>query len=171
MLIFQHTGNNSPLVFAEHTNIEDLVSGTDALLDDTFTTGVTQDTTTTESLPPRRGHPGAHHETREMYHTGLKLRQSINALPSLDLPWPVRADSLTIENCLESVPAELINFIAVVVGATDEPVSSKVIDLPPSIKTKILPICQDIVILHSQGRKQTPKPSHCIDRSTRFHWL
>ncbi|PIK62843.1 hypothetical protein BSL78_00177 [Apostichopus japonicus] len=59
---------------------------------------------------------------RDCYSTALDLKEEImQAMKKTNLPWPPTSDDLTLDAARKIVPTKLYNFIAWIVGVSDEP--------------------------------------------------
>ncbi|XP_061913285.1 uncharacterized protein LOC133656293 isoform X2 [Entelurus aequoreus] len=104
--------------------------------------------------------------TRTLYSAGLILKRLLSDSPGMKCPWPPTAEDLNVSEAKSVVPVELYNFIAWIIGATEEPTLACYVDVPDDVNLKVISLCQDIVYLASKGRKQTPK-SLCLGLTVR----
>ena len=103
---------------------------------------------------------------RIIYNAGMFLKAEVNESPGLLCPWPPLASDLGLSAVKGLVPVALYNFLAWVVGASDEPAIEDFVRLPEDVELKIFSLCQDIILLASKGKKQTPK-SLCLGMTIR----
>lgn len=94
---------------------------------------------------------------KTLFYSALTVKTAIENAPCLAGSWPLTAEELTFEAAEKMVPKELYNFLAWVIGVSDEPEIDKYVNVPDNIKRKLLSISQDIIYLASNGKKQTPK--------------
>ena len=57
----------------------------------------------------------------------------------------------------DMIPMELFNFLAWLIGASDDPTLNQHVHVSDGLKRKIISISQDILYLSSNGKMQTPK--------------
>ena len=99
-------------------------------------------------------------ETTELVHTALNFRAQMDHQSTEPaLTWPPTALDMSLEKAADMVPNDMFNFIAVAIKSCDripDPSSDK-LPLTSADNFKTLSICQDIVALHSKGKKLTPK--------------
>ncbi|XP_028413442.1 uncharacterized protein LOC114536305 [Dendronephthya gigantea] len=96
-------------------------------------------------------------ELQILYNATLILRQKVQDIPKLNLPWPPLASDLTIDNVRKVVPYELFNVLAWTCGFSSEPTLSKYVPIEGKNSSKLTSIVQDLVNLASGGRNLTPK--------------
>ena len=60
-------------------------------------------------------------ELQILYNAALILRQKVQEIPKLNLPWPPLASDLTMDNVRKVVPCELFNVLAWICGFSSEP--------------------------------------------------
>lgn len=94
---------------------------------------------------------------KEFYDVAMGLKNAIKGAPGMDSSWPPSAVDLSTDQVLKMVPIVLFNFIAWTLGFSDYPEMSSRLELEDSHMTKVLSICQDMLYIASNGRKQTPK--------------
>ena len=89
--------------------------------------------------------------------TALHLRNHIKDIDT-PTPWPPTAEHLTLRSAEAVVPAKLYNFLAWVIGASDDPNMDNKVDVKKSsTHRKLLSISQDVISLASSGHKLMPK--------------
>lgn len=91
-----------------------------------------------------------------LYKASLILKNLMAESPSLRGTWPPTAEELDKNAVKEMVPVLLFNFLAWCMGSEDLTVNDFV-KVDKNLESKLLSICQDIMFVHSKGRKQTPK--------------
>ena len=64
---------------------------------------------------------------------------------------------MTGENVRKIVTSPLFNFIAWVLGYSNEPEECEYVDLDEELTVKVFSICQDLIYNSSRGKFQTPK--------------
>ena len=94
---------------------------------------------------------------RDQFHCALALRHVIQSVRSKPLPWPPKAKDLSHDTAEKIVPEKLFNFIAWMVGMSDEPEEEKRLKLTAGESRRVLNIAQDMIYLASKGRKPMPK--------------
>lgn len=94
---------------------------------------------------------------KEYYDVAMALQNAIREAQAMDSSWPPLSVDLSTTQVLKMVPIVLFNFIAWILGFSDCPEMSSHVKLEDPRKTKVLSICQDILYIASNGRKQTPK--------------
>ena len=92
-----------------------------------------------------------------LYTTSMTLRNLVQDVPPFSSKWPPDVSEITIENALEIVPVELFNFMARILGFSEEPCLDKRLPLSEESRVKVLSLCQDIIYISSKGKMQTPK--------------
>ena len=85
------------------------------------------------------------------------LREKVQEIPKLNLPWPPLAYDLTMDNVRKVVPCELFNMLAWTCGFSSEPTLSEYVPIEGKSSTKLTSIAQDLVNLASGGRNSTAK--------------
>jgi hypothetical protein len=95
---------------------------------------------------------------KELYAVALGLKENIrSASASWYEQWPPLASDITGENVRKIVTPRLFNFIAWVLGYSDEPEECEYVDLDEELVVKVFSICQDLIYNSSRGKFQTPK--------------
>ena len=64
-----------------------------------------------------------------LYTTSMTLQNLVQDVPPFSSKWPPDVSEITIENALEIVPVELFNFMAWILGFSEEPCLYKHIPL------------------------------------------
>jgi hypothetical protein len=105
-------------------------------------------------------------KTRILYNAGVIVKNAIKQCPGMNTPWPPTSTDLNCDSAAAVVPVELYNFLAWCVGASDEPCHDCFVETESDSRNKLISICQDVVYLASNGRKQTPK-SLCLGLTVR----
>ena len=98
----------------------------------------------------------------------MALQNAIKAAQAMDSSWSPLSVDLSTTQVLKMVLIVLFNFIAWILGFSDYPEMSLHLKLEDPHKTKVLSICQDILYIASNGRKQTPK-SLALRMAVRLH--
>lgn len=96
----------------------------------------------------------------ELFHAALKIRSYIHKKNAeAHIPWPPSASDLDLEKCKNMIPTSLYNFIAILVGAVEEPtdMSAKYIIADHQLCKRVTSISQDLMYLESKGANPTPK--------------
>ncbi len=95
---------------------------------------------------------------KELYAVALGLKENIrSSCASWYDQWPPLASDITGENVRKIVNPCLFNFIAWVLGYSDEPEECEYVDLDEELAVKVFSICQDLIYNSSRGKFQTPK--------------
>ena len=93
-----------------------------------------------------------------MYVVALALRQNIREYPSSWYKnWPPLASDITGESVRKVVSPLLYNFVAWLLGYSEEPQDSSYVEMDEEYAVKVYSICQDLVYNGNKGRTQTPK--------------
>jgi hypothetical protein len=71
--------------------------------------------------------------------------------------WPPLASDITSESVKKTVSPILYNFVAWLLGYSNDPAESEYVDVDEKLTVKAFSICQDIVYNSSRGKTQTPK--------------
>ena len=94
----------------------------------------------------------------EMYTVGLTLRNNLhNCTSAWYKNWPPHASDITGENIRKLVSPLLFNFMAWMLGFSDDPEVEDYIELEEQITSKIFSLCQDLLYISNKGKVQTPK--------------
>ena len=95
---------------------------------------------------------------RDLYLVALELRENINKKSaSWFNHWPPLACDITGDSVRKVVPPLLFNFIAWILGYSDEPEETRYVDMDEKLAIKVFSICQDLIYNKSKGKSQTPK--------------
>ena len=95
---------------------------------------------------------------QEMYAVSLKLRNNLRDYSSSWYEnWPPFASDINVDNVKKLVSPLLFNFMAWLLGFSDDPESTGYIALDEKTTAKIFSLCQDMVYVASKGKVQTPK--------------
>ena len=95
---------------------------------------------------------------KELYAVALGLKENIrSASVSWYEQWPPLASDITDENVRKIVNPRLFNFIAWLLGYSDEPEECEYVDLDNELAVKVFSICQDLIYNSKKGKFQTPK--------------
>ncbi|XP_071821662.1 uncharacterized protein [Apostichopus japonicus] len=149
----------SEMVYIETLSTEEIVPGVMGSESDTTTT----DTDTTDhekEVPPKRQRHGSGYQTRpnemsslrDRYSTALDLKKEmLQGTASTNLPWPPTSTDLSIFAARSMVPTKLYNFLAWVVGISDEPDDKEKVKTTDAEDRHILAIAQDIMYLATKG--------------------
>ena len=159
----------SEIVYVDALATEDLVPGIVGSEEDTDTTSTDTDTLSgDERVDPEplqkqqkdnngRWKPVTSLASlRDRYATAQDLKDDIMQTRS-NLPWPPTSSDLTLESARSMVSAKLYNFLAWVVGVSDDPEGEKKVEIGAAEDRRILTICQDIIYLATKGREMMPK--------------
>ena len=108
------------------------------------------------------GHANMHANKRaslkELYTVGMTLKSDLQDQTSTWYEnWPPLASDITGENVKKMVPLRLFNFMAWLLGFSDDPEDAEYIALEDKTTAKILSLCQDLVYVANKGKVQTPK--------------
>jgi hypothetical protein len=96
--------------------------------------------------------------SQQMFHAGMEIRKLLNESKGIDSGWPPDSHDLTMELATASIPPKLFNFVALILGYSNEPDMDVRVQLEDSAKIcKVVSICQDLVYAESKGKKQTHK--------------
>ena len=151
--------NMSDIVFSKQLCTEDIAPG---LADD--------DSTSTESSTDEEGDckqpaewKNPQQEPRHtsdflhvLYNAALMLKSELDK-PSSSIPWPPSSDDLTLEKSKALIPPPLFNFLAWVVGASDDAEEARFVKTPESKERRLLSIAQDIMFVKNSKK---PMPKH-----------
>ena len=97
-----------------------------------------------------------HMEACQVFNVAMKMRGILRDTKGVG-DWPPDASDLSLVNALQSIPHQLFNFIAWIVGFSDEPDLKHKVSLPHDQCCKVASICQDLIYAEAKGRKQTHK--------------
>ena len=88
--------------------------------------------------------------TTTAYYTQLMLRNSIQDHP-YDMPWPLTSSFINLESFEDAVPDEILQFVSSLLQ------SRAGMPLVHSDKVRVSSICQDLLMLVSTGKLNSPK--------------
>ena len=95
---------------------------------------------------------------RDYYMIALELREHIRDYASpWYKDWPPLASDITGDSVKKVVSPLLFNFMAWILGYSDDPEDSQYVNMDENHNVKLFSICQDIVYNSSKGKTQTPK--------------
>lgn len=103
-------------------------------------------------------HPNVdkHNVFTQLYHCARELCNTLHSIQGLS-GWPPSAGSLTLAECKNIIPAELLNFLTWCTGLDEDFTTDCVNVENDDYMRKIISIAQDIIALSSRGRKLMPK--------------
>ena len=94
-------------------------------------------------------------ELKDLYVAALALRQNIREYCSLWYKnWPPLTSDITQESVRKVVSPLLYNFVAWLLGISEEPQDSSYVDMGEEYAVKVYSLCQDLVYNGSKGRTQ-----------------
>lgn len=153
---FSKTMNKGTLVYSDNVvpgdvadDVMDLNCDTEEESDDEHTEEETEETHS--SCEMHRC------SSQQLFHAGMEIRKLLNESKGIDSGWPPDSHDLTIELATASIPPKLFNFVALILGYSNEPAMDVRVQLEDSERCKVVSICQDLVYGESKGRKQTHK--------------
>lgn len=96
---------------------------------------------------------------QEIYNVALTLRNELESKKPVNWygTWPPVASDITMDSVKKLVSPILFNFIAWLLGFSDEPEQTDYVQIHQKEALKIFSICQDLVNVFSRGKLQTPK--------------
>ena len=95
---------------------------------------------------------------KELYAVALGQKENIRSSSvSWYEQWPPLASDITDENVRKIVNPHLFNFIAWLLGYSDEPEECEYFDLDNELAVKVFSICQDLIYNSKKGKFQTSK--------------
>ena len=93
-----------------------------------------------------------------MYTVDLTLRNNlIYRTSNCYKNWPPHASDITGENIRKLASPLLFNFMAWILGFSDDPEDADYIELDEQTTSKIFSLCQDLVYISNKRKVQTPK--------------
>ncbi|XP_071847519.1 uncharacterized protein [Apostichopus japonicus] len=92
----------------------------------------------------------------DMYFTARQLRIAVQEV-HVDTAWPQTGQDLTLAIARNLVPVQLYNFLAWLIGASEEPSESERVAVSEQHDRRILSMAQDIIYNSSGGKKSMPK--------------
>ena len=95
-------------------------------------------------------------EARQVFNVAMEVRGILRDAKGV-ADWSPNATDLCLVNALQSIPHQLFNFIAWIVGFSDEPELQHKVNIPHDQCCKVASICQDLIHAEAKGRKQTHK--------------
>lgn len=146
------------IVYVNDISMSSLIEEKTILHEETQTT-TTSETDSSENSTGMPSQTGVHADPNpllNMYMTAMDLRNTIKQEES-SLLWPPTAETLTLQEAERTVPNILYNFLAWIVGASEDLHPEKIVDISAPVHRKLLSISQDIISLASNGRTLTPK--------------
>ncbi|KAJ8050302.1 hypothetical protein HOLleu_03448 [Holothuria leucospilota] len=94
---------------------------------------------------------------RDLYMSAQNLKAAVNQRNFEPMEWPPTAAALNLASAEHIVPSKLYNFLAWVIGASEEPVIHSKVKVDDSVHHKLLSVSQDIMQLAVKGKKLMPK--------------
>ena len=88
-------------------------------------------------------------ELQILYNSATILREKVQEIPKLNLPWPPLASDLTMDNVQKAVSCELYDTLAWTCGFSSEPTLSEYVPIEGKNNTKLTSI-EDWYPLHSR---------------------
>ena len=95
-------------------------------------------------------------EACQMFNNAMEIRRILRDAKGV-ADWPPDSSDLNLVNSLQSIPHQLFNFIAWIVGFSDEPELQHKVSIPHDQCCKVASICPDLIYAEAKGRKQTHK--------------
>ena len=93
-----------------------------------------------------------------MYTVDLTLRNNfLYCTSNCYKNWPPHASDITGENIRKLASPLLFNFMAWILGFSDDPEDADYIELDEQTTSKIFSLCQDLVYISNKSKVQTPK--------------
>ena len=93
-----------------------------------------------------------------MYTVDLTLRNNfLYCTSNCYKHWPPHASDITGENIRKLASPLLFNFMAWILGFSDDPEDADYIELDEQTTSKIFSLCQDLVYISNKRKVQTPK--------------
>ncbi|XP_011669889.2 uncharacterized protein LOC105440948 [Strongylocentrotus purpuratus] len=100
--------------------------------------------------------PSAHKlHVGDMYFTARSLREECMAVDASQT-WPPTGRDLSLNVARDKVPVRIYNFIAWMIGASDEPVGDRRVNVLDHFDRRILSLAQDIICATKQAKKHLP---------------
>ena len=95
---------------------------------------------------------------KELYNSACTLRNILrSATEAWYENWPPLSSEITGESVTRLVSPCLFNFVAWLVGFSEDPEASEYVEVSEKQAVKVFSICQDLITVSSQGKIQTPK--------------
>ena len=79
-------------------------------------------------------------ELQILYNAPMILREKVQEIPKLNLPWPPLASDLAMDNVKKVVPCELYNMLAWTCGFSSEPALREYVPIEGKSNTKLTSI-------------------------------
>ncbi|XP_071810813.1 uncharacterized protein [Apostichopus japonicus] len=111
---------------------------------------------TTDDESTQTNEPSKGTKLSEIYFTARKLRESIQSI-EMTTPWPPGGQDLNLDKARVIIPISIYNFLAWVMGSSNDPEEERLVTVSESDDQRIVSIAQDIIYHASSGRKQMPK--------------
>jgi len=148
--------NRSDLVYADSVTPGGIVESAPILDDISTMDESSQDETTSAHETSFEGFSIQSNYNKEIYHTARYLR---NLLLNVDtkISWPPDSEDLKWENAVDVLPIELVNFLIVMLGFSDQTVFSEKIPIPEDKEKKVVAIAQDLIHISTSGKTMTHK--------------
>ncbi|PIK46417.1 hypothetical protein BSL78_16736 [Apostichopus japonicus] len=144
--------NLSCLVYSDNLTTADVVEDLPFDDDNSFESS----TSDTDDIIPSVKNPSPT-SIRDLYMSAQNLKSSVTQHHFEPMEWPPTAAALNLSNAEHVVPTKLYNFLAWVVGASEEPVITSKVKVEDSVHHKLLSVAQDVMQLAFKGKKMTPK--------------
>ena len=71
--------------------------------------------------------------------------------------WPSYSENLKFENAIDILPIELVNFLIVMLGFSDQTLFTEKIPIPEDKEKKVVAIAQDLIHISTSGKTMTHK--------------
>jgi hypothetical protein len=95
---------------------------------------------------------------KEVYNVACTLRNTLRSSTQTWYEnWPPLSSDITGESVRKLVTPLLFNFVAWLLGFSEDPEASEYIEVNEKQAVKIFSICQDLINVSSKGKIQTPK--------------
>ncbi|XP_038073202.1 uncharacterized protein LOC119741498 isoform X2 [Patiria miniata] len=89
---------------------------------------------------------------RDRYSTALDIKRDIASIPSNHDPWPPTSLNLTVDDARRIVPTKLFNFLAWIVGSSDDPKEDEMVKVVDGDERKILAMALDVIYMATREK-------------------
>lgn len=95
---------------------------------------------------------------KAMFHrVAMAIKESLDESKGIKGLWPPSPSDFTLDNIREGIPPVLFNFLALVLGFTEELEFVKFVNVPKSNQLKVLSFAQDLIYTRTKGKTLTYK--------------
>ena len=87
----------------------------------------------------------------------MQIKGALDEARGIKNGWPPLSSDFTVENIESGIPPILYNFLALILGYTDEVSYNSYVTISHNLKLKVLSLGQDLLLVYSKGKTLTYK--------------